>query len=172
MGREPGPERSHFGGSGGLITLHQNGKVSYSWKCIHCGWHLGGKNFQNSKARIHLSGDSSLRSGLISQVCDSAPAEIMEQFALLERVSRKEKAAKKASRKRANELMQSSPSAPHKRAKQSRLPFSKKVVTNKVVDEAWALAFYGLDLPANKIVHPLFRDTIHATKQSSSSYVE
>ena len=169
MPRELGPERAHFGGSDGLITIDQKGKTSYVWKCIHCGWHLGGKNFQNMKARVHLSGDPSLRNGLINQVCTGAPAEIMEMFACLERCKRQEKEKKIATRKRQIELMAASP-APVKRAKQSRLPFAR-TVPDSTVDEAWAMAFYGLDLAANKIAHPLFREAIESTKRSSKTYV-
>ena len=169
MPREVGPERAHFGGSGGLITLQQNDKVSYVWKCMHCGWHLGGKNFQNMKARVHLSGDASLRNGLINQVCDAAPPDVMEQFSLLERESRRVKKQKLESRKRAHELMKASPTPKKKRSRQGRLPFSRRVVPDSTVDEAWAMTFYGLDIAANKIVHPLFREAIDWTKRSSNT---
>ena len=73
MPRQAGPERSHFGGEHGLISETQNGEVKYYWKCMYCGWKVGGKSFQNQKARVHLSGDATLKSGLIMELCEKAP---------------------------------------------------------------------------------------------------
>ena len=76
MVRIIGPERDHFGGEDGLCTEICNGKCSYYWKCMYCNFQIGGKNFPNVKARIHLSGDPSLRNGMISTVCSNAPNEV------------------------------------------------------------------------------------------------
>lgn len=167
MPRNVGPERAHFGGLGGLITETQNGNATYSWKCIHCGWRLGGKNFQNIKARIHLSGDASLRNGMISKVCDKASSEIRKQFTALENEKRLAKDRKMQTRKRSQELLQSSPGAISKKSKiQPRLPFSSESLPAAQVDDAWALCFFGLDIAPNKAIQPLFREAIAATRKS------
>ena len=101
MPRKAGPERKHFGGEGGMITETQNGVVSYYWKCMYCGWKVGGKYFQNKKARVHLSGDPDLRNGLITEVYQKAPEVVKQEFALLERQKRVEQQQLVASRKRA-----------------------------------------------------------------------
>lgn len=168
MPRHVGPERAHFGGVNGLITETQNGCTTYSWKCMHCGWKLGGKNFQNVKARIHLSGDLSLRNGMISKVCDKAPPEIQKQFTALEKEKRIGKDQQSRSRKRAQELLQSSPAiVPSKKSRlQQRLPFVSEILSGEQVDDAWALCFFGLDIAPNKLIQPLFREAITATQKS------
>ena len=171
MPREVGPERAHFGGETGMITETQNGVVPHYWKCMYCGWKVGGASFQNQKARVHLSGDVKLKTGLIMDICEQAPLEVQEEFALLERQKRLEKSKKTASRKRAAELMNVSPAAIKKRKKQSPLPFTKNVLPNTEVDDAWALAFLGLDIAPYKIDNQLFRDAIAATMKAKSGYV-
>jgi len=123
MPREIGPERAHFGGEDGVVAQIKNGKTSYYWECMHCQWHMGGKVFQNAKARIHLSGDVRLRTGIINTVCTEAPKEVMEQFAKLERTKREDRKLKIISRKRASELLHASPAK--KRKAQGTLPFQK-----------------------------------------------
>lgn len=149
MPRRVGPERAHFGGEDGLITELRNGKVTYSWKCDFCGWKMGGKQFANAKARIHLSGENSLRNGVITKVCSRAPAEIKEQFVLLERQKRLEKTQWTATRKRAAELMNSSPAVPQKRNKQSIVTSQKWFCVK--ISSFWdaikfcnVLKFYGM----------------------------
>ena len=168
MPHNVGPEREHFGGVDGLISETQNGTTTYSWKCRFCGWKLGGKNFQNIKARIHLSGDSSLRNGLITKVCDKAPAAIMKQFTILEQFKRDEKNRKSQSRKRAQELFHNSPLTPSskKPKQQKKLPFAPDVLSAEEVDSAWGLCFFGLDIAPNKATQPLFREAIAATRKS------
>ena len=73
MPKKAGPERAHFGGEKGLISDQRGDAITYYWKCMYCGWKVGGKCFQNKKARVHLSGDSSLKTGLIVDVCVKAP---------------------------------------------------------------------------------------------------
>ena len=85
MPREVGPEKRPFGGEDGLITESTGGRTRHFWRCAFCNWEMGGKNFQNNKARIHLSGDHNLRNGLVSIVCNGAPDNIKEKFAALER---------------------------------------------------------------------------------------
>ena len=68
MPREVGPEKRHFGGEDGLITETTGGPTRHFWRCVFCNWEMGGENFQNNKARIHLSGDHNLRNGLVSIV--------------------------------------------------------------------------------------------------------
>ena len=80
MPRERGPEHKHFGGADGLITETVHGVPKYYWRCNFCKGTIGGKIFPNAKARIHLSGDKSLRNGMIATVCPRAPDEIKEQF--------------------------------------------------------------------------------------------
>ena len=165
MPRKAGPERKHFGGEGGMITETQNGVVSYYWKCMYCGWKVGGKYFQNKKARVHLSGDPDLRNGLITEVCQKAPEVVKQEFALLERQKRVEQQQLVASRKRALELLSMSKT---KHKKQKSLPFQRAVVPNDVVDDAWALAFFGLDIAPSKISSLLFRDAIATTIKAKS----
>ena len=169
MVRVRGPERNHFGGEGGLISKTQDGVQTYYWECMHCGWKVGGKNFQNNKARIHLSGDPALRNGLITDVCTKAPAKVQQDFAALERRKRLEKSKTAVSRKRAAELVlvkkHSSPLI--KRKRQSALPFQKSRLSNDDVDNAWAHACFGLDIPPNKINHVLFREAIAATMKAT-----
>ena len=118
MPRQVGPEKEHFGGEDGLYTEIVHGKTKYFWKCNHCNWELGGKNFQNSKVGIHLSGDPSLRNGLISVVCPRAPDEVKRRFTLLEQSKRMEKQLRCQKRKRDLTLLNSQNSPV---AKQTRL---------------------------------------------------
>ena len=166
MGRTLGPERAHFGGEDGLITLDQNGKLSHYWRCNFCGFSLGGKVFPNSKARIHLSGDESLRSGLISKICSRAPDKIKKQFQRICNEKNVDREARLQSRKRAAELLKSNEfSSP---AKQTRLSVGRKnLLSSEQVDLAWGKAFFGLDIAINKIDKDWFRDAIEATKMSN-----
>ena len=168
MPREVGPERAHFGGELGLITETSLGRTRFFWRCSYCSWEMGGKNFQNNKARIHLSGDMNLRSGLLSQVCSAAPDNIKQQFSALERVSRDNKQRRAAKRKRAKELLSANKSADKNTPiKQSRLRYRR--VTGEEVDHAWGEAFFGCDITVNKVDHPLFRQTIMMTKKNKAA---
>lgn len=169
MPRQAGPERKHFGGESGLHEVIVNGKSKYHWVCNYCGWRLGGKNFQNSKARVHLSGDPTLRNGMIAKVCTRAPDHIKDKFASSERASRKEKKSEQQKRKRASELLNElQPIPTSQRNKQSRLNLQ---MSSSAVDEAWGEAFYGLDIPIRKIDQPLFRTALQATKRSKNKLV-
>ena len=176
MPRGAGPERFHFGGQTGLNTLMVNGKATYYWLCQYCGFKLGGKSFQVRKARIHLSGNNSLRNGLIAQVCTKAPPSIKEQFYEREIENTSKLNQEAASHKRSAELMASSPqltspaaaAAARKKRKQSTLPFCL-TTCDEEVDNVWGKAFFGLNIAANKISHPLFREAIDATVQSTKS---
>ena len=177
MPRSVGPERAHFGGINGVVCVQRGDTITHYWECIYCNWRLGGKNFQNQKARVHLSGDNSLRSGLITEVCKKAPSDIQEQFKKLERVNRQNKIAERGKRKHAAELLASSPLAAAsttsakgkpkgKRSAQSRLPFTTHKLPDAQVDDAWAKAFFGLNMTPNKIDHELFREAISTTSKS------
>ena len=97
MPKHVGPERAHFGGEYGLITeTRENGRPRYFWRCSHCNFQLGGKVFPNEKARIHLSGDASLRNGMISMVCSLVPEDVQKQFR--EIIARKTEEKKKGPR--------------------------------------------------------------------------
>ena len=89
--RKIGPERTYFGGEGGLVTETHLGRTKYYWRCQFCNFTLGGKNFANAKARIHLSGDNALRTGLISAVCPNAPDDVKKKFSDLEREKRQQR---------------------------------------------------------------------------------
>ena len=175
--REVGPERGHFGGLNGLVKVQRGGKVTWYWECIHCNWRMGGKSFHNEKARVHLSGDQTLRCGLITQVCTKAPEHIKKLFQKLEREKRQMKQETAIKRKRAAELLASSPKPAastsskkvQAKAKQCRLPFAPHRLPNSEVDDAWAKAFFGLDLTPNKIDHELFREAITATSRSKGT---
>ena len=166
MPQKAGPEREHFGGLNGLFSETNNGKTRYYWKCIHCDWQMGGKTFANEKARIHLSGDPMLRNGMISNVCKRAPAGVKSRFAALVRSKREERCIKVEKRKRAQTLLQSVMVQNSPATKQSKLAMSKTRLSDERVDDAWGEAFFGLDIPPNKIDHPLFREAIAATKLS------
>ena len=160
-----------------MNTLIVNGQAKYFWTCMHCGFNLGGQAFQNRKARIHLSGNNSLRDGSISMVCSKAPGEVQKQFTDLELESREKLQQNAASRKRCAELLSGSPqladpsgtAASRKRRRQTRLP-STQPNSDTQVDDAWGKAFFGLNIAANKISHPLFREAIQSTVLSKSSY--
>ena len=134
--------------------------------CQFCNFKLGGKAFPNKKARIHLSGDASLRNGIVSTVCAVAPADIKKQFSLLVQTKRMELDLAKAKRKRKAELLKSTP----QNFKQAKLQLSPGMLQDELVDEAWGRAFFALDLPANKIANPLFTGAVAATKRSSRGY--
>ena len=119
MSRQVGPEREHFGGEDRLYTEVVHGKPRYFWKYNHCNWELGDKNFQNSKERIHLSGDPSLRNGLISVVCPRDPDEVKRRFTLLEQSKRMETQLRCQKRKRGLTLTLNPQNSPV--AKQTRL---------------------------------------------------
>ena len=173
MPRKTGPERNHFGGEDGLCTEICSGKVRHYWKCMYCNWELGGQNFQNSKARIHLSGDPSLRNGLISNICTMAPDEVKKQFAELEHAKREEKHVRVQKRIRMGQLLDSrtTTTASASPAKQSRLGFAPDSLADDDVDDAWGEAFFGLDIACAKIENPLFREAIVATKRSKVGFV-
>ena len=168
MPHDTGPEREHFGGEDGLYTEICGGKVRNFWKCIHCNWELGGKNFQNSKARIHLSGDPALRNGIISNVCPTAPDEVKQQFRELEQIKRSEKTVRDQRKSRMRKLLDSKSPSP---AKQTRLGFKIHDLTDDEVDDAWGEAFFGLDIACGKIENPLFKEAIVATQRSKSGCV-
>ena len=167
MPREVGPEKRHFGGEDGLISETTGGHTRCFWRCAFCNWEMGGENFQNNKARIHLSGDHTLRNGLVSQVCNAAPDNIKQKFTALERLSRISKAKKKAKRQRAKELLGGNKKSKNSPTRQSKLGYRNKVSAEEV-DLAWGEAFFGCDIPVAKIDHPLFREAIAMTKRSRS----
>ena len=164
MPRDVGPERAHFGGEGGLITeTTADGRVRYYWRCRHCSFILGGKVFPNAKARIHLSADKSLRNDIISKVCDKVGAADAAKFVAIVKEKNKEREAAKAKRKRENEIKRSnSYSSP---AKQARLGF-RSSLSDDDVDEAWARAFFGLDIATRKVDSDLFRIAMEASQHS------
>ena len=168
MPKNVGPERAHFGGEYGLITeQRENGTPKYYWRCSHCNMRIGGKVFPNHKARIHLSGDVSLRNGIIAQVCTRAPEDVQKQFR--EIIARKAEAKKRRDeiRKRARELTFANSQSPS--AKQCKLSLKvKEVLEDDIVDEAWGRAFFALDIAHNKIGQPFFREAIEATKRAKA----
>ena len=167
MPREIGPERTHFGGEGGLVTETHLGRTRHFWRCMYCNWQVGGKNFQNGKARIHLSGDPSLRNGMIATVCPNAPDEVKREFANLEREKRQQKQKRFAKRQRAAELLKHKKGDDTPPQKQSKLNLRNRA-PNEEVDKAWGEAFFGLDIPAAKVDNPLFREAIRLTKKSKN----
>lgn len=164
MPRNVGPERKHFGGENGLICETVNGVSKYFWRCIYCEFQLGGKVLPNKKARIHLSGDPTLRNAIISKVCPNAPDHVKKQFVELEKQKRQIQVQTKKQKKRQRELLQPKLCSPP--TKQSKLCLSPVKVEDDVVDDAWAEAFFGLDIAGHKIGTPLFRDAIVATQRS------
>ena len=118
---------------------------------------------------MHLSGEPQLRNGLITEVCEKAPEHVKQEFSLLERRVRLERQQQSVSRKRASELMHNSPLL--KRKKQQSLSYQKEIVDNDVVDDAWALALFGLDIAPNKIDHDLFREAIATTLKAKPGSV-
>ena len=167
MPREPGPERAHFGGEEGLITeITAGGRRKYFWRCMHCSFIIGGKVFPNAKARIHLSGDKSLRNGIISQVCDKVSAEDAAKFVAIVKQKNSEREQIRQKRKRADELKRSSSwSSP---SKQAKLGFRTRL-NDEDVDEAWGRAFFGLDIAPNKIDQDLFRIAMEASQHSKAT---
>ena len=163
MPRVLAPEREHFGGEDGLFSESCNGRTRHFWRCKYCNWEMGGKNFQNNKARIHLSGDPLLRNGMISRVCERAPDDVKQKFTQLEYKKRETTRKKAEKRKRAQELLQ------RKRFKseQSTLDGRKCDISDDAVDAAWGQFVFGLDVAINKIANPLFRRAIDMTKRSS-----
>lgn len=166
MPRSLGPERAHFGGEGGLVSETSLGRTRYFWRCAYCNWEMGGKNFQNNKARIHLSGDTNLRNGLVSRVCLTAPDHVKQQFSAIERLKRDNKRRASAKRRRAQELLGTVKTESTTPTKQSRLLY--KSYTNEEVDRVWGEAFFGCDIPVHKVALPLFRNAIAATQRSKS----
>ena len=120
---------------------------------------------------MHLSGDTSLRNGLISQVCTKAPDDIKEQFADITKKKREEKERAQAKRKRMGELMRSN-SWGGSPSKQSKLEIkTRSSLKDETVDDAWGKAFFGLDISPNKVDHALFKEAIEATKQAKIKFV-
>ena len=162
MPRELGPERAHFGGENGLVTETVGGVTKYYWRCEFCTFQMGGKCFPNMKARIHLSGDPSLRNGVVGQVCKEAPDKVKQKFANLVKAKRKTKEEIASKRKRQQEVL----SATQPCLKQSKLKVNG-TLKDDAVDDAWGRAFFTLDIPPNKIANPIFREAVAATKRSS-----
>ena len=168
MPRKIGPERAHFGG---LVTeTHDNGTRRYYWRCNYCPFQLGGQVFQNRKARIHLSGDTKLRNGIVATVCQTAPKAVKEEFTLLVQQKRQSMDVQRQKRKRQNELLQCAASTVKPVAKQSKLRMSPARLEDEEVNEAWGKAFFCLDIPVNKVCTPAFREAIAATKRSKPAY--
>ena len=169
MPRALGPERAHFGGEDGLITKKFRGKTTYSWACTYCGFEIGGRTFAARKARIHLSGNTELRDGSISQICTEAPEKVKQQFTEIEIAKRKQKEEVLASRKRAAELMAASPELIRERPpskKQSTLRFRRLgFLKSNEVDDAWTKCFCALDIPPHKIDSYFFKQALEATKK-------
>jgi len=170
MPRKAGPERAHFGGEDGMITETVGGHIKHFWRCNYCDFKIGGRVFANAKARIHLSGDVTLKNGMVGRVCEKAPEEVQKQFALLERSKRADARNKALTRKRGNEMLAASPSPEQKqkRSRQTQLPFIHTTLPDTDVDDAWGLACFGLDIAAHKINDELFRDAVRATQRSSN----
>ena len=166
MPRRSGPERAHFGGELGLVTeTSANGSPKYFWRCVHCNMHLGGKIFPNAKARIHLSGDSNLRNGMISQVCTRAPEDVQKKFRAIIKQKEELRQRKNAKRKRVAELVEArnfdSPDS------QCKLTMSRRnLLSATEVDEAWGVAAFTMDIAPSKINSPFFRDAIQTTMRS------
>ena len=78
MPRKLGPERAHFDGP--IKETHANGTSRNYWRCNYCLFEIGGKCFQNQKARIHLSDNVTLRNGVVAKICTAAPEHVKEQF--------------------------------------------------------------------------------------------
>ena len=165
MDRKLGAERGHFDG---LFVEKVGGVERNFWRCVHCAFEIGGKNFPNSKARIHLSGDARLRNGSISTLCTKAPEDVQHEFAALVLKKRAEKEQRLALKKRAAQLFSPGTPSPRRKRRQGTLPFLPTTVDDDV-DLAWAKAFYGLDIAPAKISNPLFREAIQATQASSPS---
>ena len=164
MPRRSGPERAHFGGELGLVTETSNngGSPKYFWRCVHCNYHLGGKIFPNAKARIHLSGDTSLRNGMISQVCTRAPEDVQKKFRAIIKAKEEDRQRKNAKRKRAAELLEArnfdSPDS------QCTLNIARRNALSQMqVDEVWGTAAFTCDIAPSKLGSPFFRDAIQAT---------
>ena len=84
MPRNACPFWAHFGGAGGMIeTIDGEGNKTFHWQFRYCSFKLPSKHFSAVKARIHLSGDVHLRSGLINQVCMSSPTAVMAQMSTM-----------------------------------------------------------------------------------------
>ena len=169
MPKKLGPERAHFGGEFGLITeSRQDGSAKYYWRCVHCNFHIGGKIFANVKARIHLSGDPGLRSGIISQVCTRAPEEVQKKFRAIVARKAEQKAQRLSVRKRARELVEAQFSASP--VKQYKLYLGRRpretLLDEDEVDQAWGRAFFTLDIAHSKIDQDFFREAIAASKLS------
>ena len=165
-----GPEREHFDGLFSE-TCNTSGKTRHFWRCKFCSWELGGKNFQNNKARVHLSGDPDLRNGLISRVCARTTDIVKVKFTNLEKKKRQESIAtcKAEKRKRAMKLLYHNKQKRQKN-EQSTLFGGRAIntVPDDDVDTAWGEFFFGLDVPVRKISHPLFRHAIDMTRKSGS----
>ena len=150
-----------------LNSTHCNvGVTKHYWRCEFCDYILGGKSFQNAKARIHLSGDPALRNGSIATVCSMAPTKVKAQFAALVHAKREQAQQANEKKKRKGEMLQQ----PSVFKKQAKLRLGNTMVCTDLVDESWATAFFGLDIPANKLAHPLFKEAVAATKRSAPGY--
>ena len=149
-----------------------HGKTKYFWECIFCKVRLGGKIFPNRRARIHLSGDPALRCGIVARVCTAAPVDVKAMFSALVVEKRTTKAVTDQKRKRADQIKKAKRARNSPTAKQSKLTLRPKALEDDEVDEAWGRAFFGLDIPVQKIQQPLFREAIAATRQSKRTYVK
>ena len=126
---------------------------------------VGRKNFQNNKARIHLSGDHSLRNGLVSRVCSAAPDRIKRKFVTLERVKRDRKRTRIAKRARDKELL-----AKNKKSRspthQSKLGYRNKA-TAEQVDHVWGeTVLAATSLSPKLITRCSERQSLRQKKQS------
>ena len=117
-----------------------------------------------------MSGDPALRNGIVSKVCDAAPADVKARFSVLVLTKRKQKDEETQKRKRAGALLKIK-GAGASPFKQSKLRY-RTSLPDADVDLAWGRAFFGLDIPVAKISMPLFREAMVATQQSKRTYVE
>ena len=106
---------------------------------------------------------------MIVIVCPNAPDDIKKKFSDLEREKRTQRQKTFAKKRRAAELLsqKKNKEGGTPPQKQSKLRYRTKAAGEEV-DKAWGEAFFGLDIAANKIAHPLFREAIRMTRRSKA----
>ena len=152
-----------------ITTIDGEGNKTYHWKCQYCDFKLLSKQFSAAKARIHLTGDVQLRSGLINQVCTSSPTEVMCQMSAMIAAKRDRRTLKAASRSHKRELTNATMRADAGK-KQTTIDTYAPPATSTSVDQALGEMFFGLSIAPNKANSPLFTKAIDAVKAAPRLY--
>jgi hypothetical protein len=162
---------ANFGGTNGCIgDVDHEGNATAHWKCNYCSFKLLSKQFGSAKARIHLSGDVSLRSGLITHVCEAVSTQVMSEMHDLIVLKKKSSAAKSNKTVHKREMIVAKHRTQASAKKQITLIDMVPNCTATDVDLKVGEMIFGLDITPFKAAHHLFKDAMYAVEPAPRLY--